>query len=535
MTGAEHVKRLDALKTLRSPLEQYWREAYDYTYPLRGQKFGSPWTDGASVAGAARAQQARIYDGTAANSVRILASALMSGLTPANSRWFGLSTYAGEDDQEAKTWLDGAADVLWKNIHASNYDVAAYEAMIDLCVSGMFALYVEPASPESGQPYLFQQWPLHSIWCADSKGKGLVDTVYRSFTLTAQQAVYEYGDKVSEQITTASEKNPDERFEFITAIYPRLKPSRLELPIASEHVEIKSKSIVRESGYNEMPVVVPRWLVIPDSVYSAGPVSDALPDIKTLNEVKKYVLANADLAIAGMWGAVDDGVLNPATVKVGPRKIIPVANKDSIFPLQSGAKFDVAMLEIELLQRSIRETLMSDQLQPQDGPAMTATEVHARTQLVRQLLGPMYGRLQSEFLQPLIKRCFGIAFRAGALTPAPESLRGADAIITYVSPLARAQKLEDVGAMDRFEANIMAIAKEGIPAALDIYDMDKALRKKAELLGVPQDLLVAGEEVKKLREERAAAAQAQQEQTQKSEMMRGMMPQLVKGMATNAA
>ncbi len=143
--------------------------------------------------------------------------------------------------------------------------------------------------------------------------------------------------------------------------------------------------------------------------------------------------------------------------------------------------------------------------------------------------------MQSEFLQPLIKRCFGIAFRAGALTPAPESLQGVDAIITYVSPLARAQKLEDVGAMDRFEANILAVAKEGIPAVLDIYDMDKALRKKAELLGVPQDLLVAGEEVKKIREDKTAEAQAQAEQAQRSEMMRGMMPQIAKGMATNAA
>jgi hypothetical protein len=64
------------------------------------------------------------------------------------------------------------------------------------------------------------------------------------------------------------------------------------------------------------------------------------------------------------------------------------------------------------LQAQIRKILMADQLQAQDGPAMTATEVHVRVNLIRQLLGPIYARLQAEYLQPLIERCFGLAYRA---------------------------------------------------------------------------------------------------------------------------
>ena len=51
---------------------------------------------------------------------------------------------------------------------------------------------------------------------------------------------------------------------------------------------------------------------------------------------------------------------------------------------------------------------------------MTATEVQVRYELMQRLLGPTLGRFQSEFLNPLIERVFGIMFRANAFLPAPE-------------------------------------------------------------------------------------------------------------------
>ncbi|WP_239505045.1 portal protein, partial [Serratia marcescens] len=97
---------------------------------------------------------------------------------------------------------------------------------------------------------------------------------------------------------------------------------------------------------------------------------------KELNETKRMEKAAQDLAISGMWIAEDDGVLNPRTVKVGPRRIIVANSVDSMKPLLTGSDFNVAFTAEERLQASIRKIMMADQLQPQDGPAMTATEVH---------------------------------------------------------------------------------------------------------------------------------------------------------------
>src|SRR3546814_15808566 len=78
---------------------------------------------------------------------------------------------------------------------------------------------------------------------------------------------------------------------------------------------MESKTILRESGYHEFPVVVPRWVRVPGSSYGVGQVYAALPDIRQLNELKGFELMGADVAIAGMWLGIDDGILNPATVK----------------------------------------------------------------------------------------------------------------------------------------------------------------------------------------------------------------------------
>jgi hypothetical protein len=67
---------------------------------------------------------------------------------------------------------------------------------------------------------------------------------------------------------------------------------------ASFNVEVSGKHRVRE-GYHEFPVCVPRWMKIPGGSYGIGPVYDALPDCKELNETKRMEKAAQDLAISG--------------------------------------------------------------------------------------------------------------------------------------------------------------------------------------------------------------------------------------------
>lgn len=516
------IKRLASLKALRLPHEPVWRDCFDHTYPIRGDGLsGMQLNNGQDV----QSRIARLVDSTLTDAARLQASSIMSGITPANSRWFALDV--GDESDDERRWLDDSAQLLWENIHAANFDSAAYEGMIDEVCAGWFVMYIDENRDQGG--FLFQLWPLSSCYCAASKEGQPVDIVYRCYQLTAEQAVAEFGfDQVSEKVQKAAKDSPDDKFEFVHAIQPRstyMVGAKLakNMPIGSYHVEVASKKLVRESGYHELPVVVPRWMMIPNSVYAIGPASEALPDARTLNQIIRMEMAAADLAISGMWIAEDDGVLNPRTVRVGPRKIIVANSVDSMKPLMSGADFNVSFTKSEHLRASIRKVMMADQLQPQDGPAMTATEVHVRVGLIRQLLGPVYGRLQSEYLKPLIERCFGIAYRAGVFGQPPQSLGGRDFTVRYVSPLARAQKLEEVSAIDQFVAGCAMAAELQAkanmqPDALDNVDLDEAARFRGEALGVPSQVIRSKASVEERRDQREQQQQQALEQQQQAAM-----------------
>lgn len=507
------IKRVDSLKAARQVHESVWRECYDYTYPLRGAGLSETVLDAQS----AKSKVAKLLDGTATDSARMLASALMSGMTPANAQWLNLDSELLPDD--AAAWLSTCATLVWENIHAANFDAEGYESNLDVVCAGWFVLYIDEDRDEGGLS--FQQWLLSQCYVASTRRDGIVDTIYRCYQLTAAQAVKEFGENnVSEKIRDAAKKSPDDKFEFMHCIFPRetyVVNARLakNLRFASYNIEVSGKRIVRESGYHEFPCCVPRWMKIPGTSYGIGPVYDALPDCKELNETKRMEKAAQDLAIAGMWIAEDDGVLNPRTVKVGPRRIIVANSTDSMKPLLTGADFNVAFSAEDRLQASIRKIMMADQLQPQDGPAMTATEVHVRVALIRQLLGPVYGRFQAEYLQPLVERCFGLAYRAGAFPPAPESLQDANFNVRYISPLARAQQLENVTAIERLGANVANLAQVS-PEVTDLIDADEATRVIADALGVPAKVIRTSDAVDQLRQQRQ---QAQQQQAGQALMM----------------
>lgn len=520
--AAQDCRRLSSLRGERSTHEQVWRDVFDKTSPERSSGFNGA----VSNAGETQAKKAIIYDSTAVDSMRIFASGLASGMHPANTIWFGLDV--GKESEEERRWLDEAARILFENIHSGNFDAAASECHADMGPAGWFVMYTEE---KKGGGFHFEQWPLHQCFIASSTSGGLVDTIFREFQFTVEQVVNTYGiDNVS---STTRDRylrggaDLDAKVNLLWAIYPRAVHAvgaamARNKPFASMHYEADSKHQLRESGYDEFPCAVPRWRLIPGTPYATGPGADALPDIKTLNDIQRLELANLDIAVSGMWKVVDDGVLNPRTIRIGARRLIPMADVKSMEALSTGADFNVSFAKSEDLRRSIRKILMADQLQPKDGPAMTATEIHARSQMIRQQMGAVLSRLQSEFLQPLIERCFAIAYRAGILGKAPDSLADRNFSVKYISPLARAQRMEEVNAIDVFLMGL-AQAAQVDPTVADLVDVEASQREKAAALGVPNSVIRPKAEMVALRKarEEVQAQQAQQQQTAQLGMVAG--------------
>ena len=516
-------RRLERLKTLRSPHEGVWRDCLEHSFPIRasGLQGGAPMS-----AQQVQDKRAKLLHSISTDAGRTLAAAIVMGAVPSSSVW-GLLKVAGADE-EGLAWLDAKGKQLHEEVHASNFDSAVFECALDLVGAGWFALYIGEDREQGG--FSFEQWPISQVYASTTKPGGRIDTVFREYTLTAEQAVAEFGETgVSQSTLKKSAVDPDAPITICHAIYPRqtyVVNARLakNLPIASCHFEVDTQHLLRESGYHEMPVIVPRWAVIPGSVYAVGPMSDALPPARQLNKLIETDTLAGEIAVSGMWIAEDDGVLNPRAVKVGPRKIIVANSVDSMKPLTTGSNWQLATDRITRLEDEIRRVLMADQLPPVNGPVRTATEIQSRINLIRQLLGPIYGRLQAEWLAPMVERCFGLMYRAGVFGRAPASLGGQSLRVRYNNPLARAQRGEDVAAVERM-ANVATVfanlAAAGVPAAgaaMDVVDWDETMRTVLEGVAVPLTTVHSKDDVQALRQQRAEQQQQAQQAAQQQQM-----------------
>ena len=332
----------------------------------------------------------------------------------------------------------------------------------------------------------------------------------------------EFGEEnIGEKILEASKEKPDKQFNFIHAVEPTedyeraLGETGTKLPVHSCHVCVEDKMKVRTGGYNEFPYLVPRWSKATGEIFGRSPSYNALPDIKTLNKAVEIGLKAWAKAIDPPLLVQDDGVIG--RVRMTPAGITVVRNDGAIKPLQIGSNWQITDMKENQLRTAIRQAYYSDQLQLQDGPQMTATEVQVRYELMQRLLGPTLGRFQSEFLNPLIERTFGIMFRAGALLPEPDVIKGQQIDVEYVGPLARSQRMEEAVAIERLYTLAMNVVQVD-PTIMDNINHDEAIRLRSTLLGVPKSVLRGKDEVQAMREMRAeeqqAMAEAQQQQVQ---------------------
>ena len=484
----------------RGTWEDHWQEILDYVMPRKADIVTK------RTKGEKRAEV--LFDSTAITASNLLSASLQGTLTSPSMQWFYLKLREKElnEIRDVQLWLEDSAKRMYDVFNESNFNTEVHEMYLDMVTMGTASLFVEEGIggfDEAGVHFN----TLHiSEYYIQENTSGYVDTVYRKYKLTARQAVQEFGeDSLGEKVLQAAKDKPDKKFNFIHAVEPledyerSMGKGATKLPFHSCHVCEEDKMVVRGGGYNEFPYLVPRWSKATGEIYGRSPSYNALADIKTLNKSVEIGLKAWSKAIDPPLLVQDDGVIG--RVRMTPGGITVVRNDAAVKPFQSGANVQLTDMKEEQLRSAIRQAYYSDQLQLQQGPQMTATEVQVRYELMQRLLGPTLGRFQSEFLNPLIERVFGIMNRAGALLEAPPEVQGAKLDIEYVGPLARSQKMEEAIAVERLYQLVMQIAPAD-PSLMDIIDNDEAIRARAELLGVPKSVLRGRDEVEELREAR---------------------------------
>ena len=523
------LKRLSQLKSDRIKHESHWKECYKYCAPERQQSF----TDVSALALETERKQARtdLYDTTAVEGIQLLVSSIVSGTTSPVSLWFK-SIPSGIDTPSELTqgeqWLNLVDNFIFRNIHSSNFDSEVTDFLTDLVVAGWAVLFADTNREKGG--FTFNTWSIGNCYISSTQASGLIDTIYREFELSAEQIVSEFGiGNVSDKVKTALDKKPDQKFILVQAIFPRDKKLvkgeagqrvSIAMPFASYTIEAQSKHILKESGYEEFPCIVSRFKKIPDSHYGLGMGSMVISDCKTTNQLMKLSLQTAELNLGGLWISQHDGVINPNTLRIRPNAIIAANSVDAIKRLDTGsANVGMGLDFLQHFQAKIKRTLMSDQLTPQGSSPLTATEIQARVNVYRNQLGAIFSRMQSEYLQTLLERVWGLSMRSGMLPPAPEELMQASRIsFNFLNPMASSQKLSWVTSIQELMLNVGQMAQID-PTVMDNLNMDAMVQICADALAVPVEAIRTHEEIAELRQAKQEQQQAMQEQQQQQALM----------------
>ncbi|CAL9954699.1 hypothetical protein VPHK225_0002 [Vibrio phage K225] len=520
MENTQIVARHGVLVTQRKTVDQIWDVIRRYVMPMRSDFF----KELNSEHSVEWRQNRIVFDSTAGDGLETLSSSLHGSLTSPAIQWFelGFRGHELQDDIEAKAWLEACAKDVYGALQDSNFNLEMSEGYIDLCGYGN-SVMIEEEDEEDEGAIVFQSSPLQDTWFEEDS-KNQVLNFYRRFNWTAAQIIDKFGaDKVPEKIVerAKSSAQSETKYEVIMCIFRRNDKlenkntggvlAALERPYGKKYVlKEGSDTLGEEGGYYEMPAYVSRWRKAAGSQWGFGPSHLALPDVLTANQLVEMTLRSTEKVVDPAILVTERGLISD--VDLGPSGLTVVRDiKNSMAPFESRARFDVSALSLNDLRAVIRRIYYVDQLEMKDSPAMTATEVQVRYELMQRLLGPTLGRLENDLLSPMIQRTFNIRFRAGKFPDMPESVKAAGAAameITYTGPLSRAQKIDQAASIERW-AGATAQLAEVRPDVLDIPDWDAMDRELGTLLGVPTKLMKSPAKVTADRKARAEA-QAQE-------------------------
>jgi hypothetical protein len=509
------LTRWGQLKTERATWWAHWKELSDNLLPRSGRFFIQDRDKG-------QRRHNNIYDSTGTRALRVLAAGMMSGMTSPARPWFRLAV----SDQELmkvaaiKLWLNEVTSVMHTVFQKSNTYRALHSMYEELGTFGTAASIVVPDFQN-----IIHHYPLTTgEYCIATDFKGDVTTLYREFQKTVHELVGEFGiDQVSPNVKSLYERGTlDAWITVIHCIEPRTdrdptKSDNLNMAWKSIYFELGSDTgkCLRESGFKRFPALCPRWATAGGDIYGNSPGMEALGDIKQLQHEQLRKAQGIDYKTRPPL-QVPTGLKNRDVETLpGGISYVDTASPGGGIKTAFEVNIDLSHLlqDIQDVRERIKGSFYADlflMLANQTDARMTATEVAERHEEKLLMLGPVLERLQNELLDPLIEMTFDQIMAAGIVPPPPDELQGHEINVELVSMLAQAQRAIGTNSIDRFVGNLGAVAQFK-PDVLDKFDADKWADIYSESLGLDPNIMVPDEEVAALRQQRAKAAQAQQQ------------------------
>lgn len=462
----------------------------------------------------------RIINITPRLALRTGAAGMMSGITSPARPWFRLTT-ADPDMMEVPRvkeflyWLENQVRTIFAKSNLYQVLPTVYRSMLAYGTASM-GIIGDPDTVIRCYPF-----KMGSYYGAQDH-RLVPDTFYRVLPMSVSQMVKKFGNNVSRSVMRSYDiGNYEDTRWVLQAIEPNgeFKAKSVlakDRAFSSVYLDLTDNSdrdrpFLEQSGYEDFPVMLPRWDTNGEEFWGNGPGEVALGACKAiqLEETRKYqaidVLARppmiADASLRNdRVGQMPGEVTFVTGMAQGNTGLAPAY---LINPRIQELKEDIAQTEIAIKQALFYDMFMAVN-QLGDQPNITATQISIMREEVMLQLGPTLERLNNELLGPLINRTITEMMKRGMIPQdiIPDELRDNQPNIEYISILAQAQKALAIGGIERFTGFVTALAGVN-PEVLDKFDADQAIDEYATAAGVPPTIVVSDEKVAVKRQDRA--------------------------------
>lgn len=507
------INRCNSLRSERATWENHWQEVADYIVPNKNNIINE-FTPG-------QKRNIHLFDNTAVHSCELLASSLHGILTNPSAPWFELTTGDEELDQvdSVRRWLQDSAIRMHRVLNNSNFQTEIHEYYIDLCAFGTSPLTIEE---DKESVIRFKSLPIQECYIRENNF-GIIDELHRVFEWDAKKIFQEWGeDKLPEDIKKQIRDHGNKKFKIIHTVIPTKHLQMMGHDVESNkeftsiYVLEEKQVILEEEGFNEFPYIVGRWAKYSGEVYGRSPGMTALPEAKTINKIAETTLIGAEKAVDPPMQLPDDGFIMPIITEPGGLNYYRAGSNERIEPIFNNSRVDIGIEIIREHMRKIREAFFVEQFQLPQIDRQTAQEALLRSEEQRRLLGPLMGRQHYEFLRPMIERVFKIMDRRDQFLEVPGELDGIRLDVRYNSLIARSQRVDEGQNIMR-TLNMSGPFIELDPSVADNFNGDVAVKKIAQIFGLPQEIIRSEAEKEEIREAKAQAQREFLEQQQRQQ------------------
>lgn len=502
---------VDRLAGEKAGILNLWREIGEFIYPGQ-QDFYRYFANQNS----GEKRRRPIFDPTGEQSLDIFASSMSGLLANPAAKWLAFETDDQEllDNKEVGEFLDEAqAKVLsvFNNPRTKFYD----NLFSVLKMTGAFGTGMLMMDEDEESVVRFRaESPKTYDYTEDFSGN--VNEIYfeREFTVAALREKAEEGWEIPQDYL---DKPVTEKVIILRHIFPNpnYKLGGLGEKFAKFHSHYylkEMKRLIHKGFFNSSPAAIARWDRLDTGKWPDSPGRVALGNVKLMQQADRAMTVAMEKELRPALFVSSEAKFGKLDTSAGAVNVGRGSPNDTIRELKTtGSGISNAFAWMEVKRQQIRTAFYVDVFQTAQDLNMTATEAQIRNQERLRGIAPKATKIQSDLLGPAAEKVLAVLIKMKRLTPPDILIRsGAEVKVTYVSPIAQAQRLADAQSMLQFLGDLGQMAQVS-PEVLDVVDFDKAALEMADIRGIPEKVQRSPEDIEAIRESRAQQAQAQQQ------------------------